>query len=908
MSSRAKRFAVMALAVVLALALALGVAPIFGGTRNAYAATDVLTLDFDGTQAKIDETNAAGSAEGDANGVFTGTPATGYTAWSNAIAHEGTLTIELGEAITAADYSTVNISMVVGNWTGGTTTTTGYAAADTDFSDPAGSVDTPMGNSPATLKLDVAKLADESGKVDSIVLRRTETETSTTGQYFFDYVQFVPAPEPQETLTVDFDGTQAVLHATNAGGVGADNSLAEGAGIFTDNDGSTKMAWSKSIPVDGSLTITLNNAVSAADFPTMKIRVHVGTDAAVFDSTITTTIYAAADTSFAEPVASADVSAGGGGEILLQAETAELADESGKVQSFVIKRTGATAGQYFFDYLYFYTPADDYSSKHLQAGDYVAESNPAGLEDDNVTWLTLRKYTGDVPPYTTVDSVALGDLRTWKEDGGTIDAILPDAPIFGGEPGDATCGVRANKIVWALDVGNLIAENYAQFSMTFFFTDWLFGKHQFYLYGSGTTAFTNAEGDPAGYAAELTVSGPQTEQTITLNDEDVASLADAMGNINYIYIVWWGNTADTATDIAGTYNGTQLYVNEVNFLIDEDVERPTESGEHIEKDLSELLPVGDGASFDLKTSGIQTGEEGYGSYTTVASAEAAENYDAVEFTVTPTYTENFSFYIVFKAPGADTKYETGGVTLWVASDNTLIGASSGEGGYATVAQKFATDYNGAFASGQPTKVRMEMIPGYLEGVQSGYFLYVYLNDGEEAFLSGYIENADVSLGDYINIVYQDLGSDYSVAFGSASDTPTAAADVMEVTVSTNSGSTEFTTPRAKLNLDHMQVEGEQVSDLIIEGDATYNAENGFLTFNSNGTVKVHYTVTNAFGTFTSNTLELTYTGGGSTGGDDDNGGGLTTGAIVGIVVAAVVVVAAAIAIPAVIVRKKRSTK
>lgn len=46
----------------------------------------------------------------------------------------------------------------------------------------------------------------------------------------------------------------------------------------------------------------------------------------------------------------------------------------------------------------------------------------------------------------------------------------------------------------------------------------------------------------------------------------------------------------------------------------------------------------------------------------------------------------------------------------------------------------------------------------------------------------------------------------------------------------------------------MQVEGEQVSDLIIEGDATYNAENGFLTFNSNGTVKVHYTVTNAFGT------------------------------------------------------------
>lgn len=905
MSSKAKRFAVMALAVVLALALALGVAPIFGGTRNALAAAEVLTLDFDGTQVKMDV--KSGVDADNLFGVFVGNDGSTKLAYtSDAVAIDGTIKLTLATPVSAADYPAMRIRMVVGNRAqnyDGTVTTTAYAADDTAFETPVGSVSTrSAGNNETTLELETAALANEEGYVESFVLRRTG---DMDGQYFFDYVQFVPAPEPQETLMLDFDGTQAKIDETNAGGVGADNSLAEGAGIFTDNDGSTQMAWSKSIPVDGSLMITLNDAVSAADFPTMKIRVHVGTDAAVFDSTITTTIYAAADTSFAEPVASADVSAGGGGEILLQADTAKLADESGKVQSFVIKRTGATAGQYFFDYLYFYTPADDYSSKHLQAGDYVAESNPAGIEDENVTWLTLRKYTTDVPPYTTVDSVALGDLRTWDDPNGTIKATLPDAEIFGGEPGDATCGVRANKIVWALDVGNLIAENYAQFSMTFFFTDWLFGQHQFYLYGSGTTAFTNAEGEPAGYAAELTVSGPQTEQTITLNDEDVASLADAMGNINYIYIVWWGNTADTATDIAGTYNGTQLFVNEVNFLIDEDVERPTESGKYIEKDLSELLPVGDGVSFDLKTSGIQTGEEGYGAYTTVASAEAAENYDAVEFTVTPTYTENFSFYIVFKAPGADTKYETGGVTLWVASDNTLIGASSGEGGYATVAQKFATDYNGAFASGQPTKVRMEMIPGYLEGVQSGYFLYVYLNDGEEAFLSGYIENADVSLGDYINIVYQDLGSDYSVAFGSASDTPTAAADVMDVTVSTNSGSTEFTTPRAKLNLNHMQVEGEQVSDLIIEGDAAYNAENGFLTFNSNGTVKVHYTVTNAFGTFTSNTLELTYTG---AGGDDDNGGGLTTGAIVGIVVAAVVVVAAAIAIPVVIVRKKKNAK
>lgn len=899
-SSRAKRFSICCLAAAMVVTFVAGIVLAFGSTRNAFAA-ELLTLDFNGTEAKIGADYAAGSADSDETGVFGGN-ATGYTAWSSGIAHDGILTIELGQPVTAADYAMVKISMVVGNWVGGTTTTTGYAVTDTAYSNPAGSADTAYGNVMATITLDSSKLADADGKIQTIVLRRTETDTSANGQYFFDYVQFIPAPEPQETLLIDFDGSQVTMDVP--GGVDSDNLF----GLFAGNDGSTKLAFtSGSVQINGTVTFRLATPVSAESYTKMRIRMIVGNAENAYDGKVTTSLYAANDTAYANPAGFVTTAGAGNIEETIELDSAAIADEDGMVRSFVLRRTGDMYGQYFFDYLYFYTPEaeDDYSSKHLQAGDLVAEANPAGIEDDSVTWLTLRRYTHSVPPYTTVDSVGLGDLRTWPDAGGTVDATLPDAPIYGGAAGDATCGVRAGKIVWALNVGSLKAENYAQFSLTFCFTDWLFGTHQFYLYGSGTNAFTNADGAPVGYAAELTAAHPSTQYKVTINGSNVNNLADAFGNINYLYIVWWGNVNDTAEEIVGTYNGTQLYVNEVNFLIDEDVEHPTESAEYIEKDLSALLPVGEGVPFALKSNGeTDTAAPGYGQYTVLASAEVKDAYDAVEFTITPTYTESFSFYILLKAPGAATTYAEGGVTLWMAHNNTLIGTSAGEGKYSTAAQKMASDYNGAFASGMPTTVRIEMIPGYLEGVQSGYFLHVYLNGGEEAFLSAYIENASVTTGNYINIVAQDLGHDYSVELAGAAQTVTPAAEVMGVTLTTNSGNTTFTTQRAKLNMEYMRVEGEQVSDLNIEGNAEYNADTGFLTFNAAGTVKVSYTVTNAFGTFTSNVLELTYQSGGTSGGDvEEEPGGCGCGSSIGI--SSLLLCAIAVLVPSVVLMRKK---
>ena len=914
MSSRAKRFAVMALAVVLALALVAGIVLAFGGTRNVLAATDVLTLDFDGTQVTMDAESQVDAD--DYLGLFSnndGSTKLAYT--SAAIDVGGVVKLTFADPVSAKEYPTLRIRIFVATTAAvaGDIVTTAYAVSDTELAAPLASVgissDTGSGGE-IVLAIESAKLADQSGNVQSVVLKRTGV---AGGQYFFDYVQCIPLAEPQETLTVDFDGTAATI-AEYPNNVCADNDPS--LGVFG-GTGETQMMYTNALVSGGTVTVQFGVPFSAKDYTMIDLQMAVGnwwvTPGEGLPAIQTQTVvsaYKASDKAFAEPVAAVEVTESANKVVTLTMESVELADDDGIVRSFVLRRVEdgqKTQGNLFFDFMDLYSkqdteePAqpDTNESKYFEAGMLVTGANPAGIEDDNVTWLTFRDHP-KLDPYGLNEHNALSDINTASE----FATAIKDCPTY---TSGSLNAVRANKLVWALDVGGLDAANYELVKLSLFFTDWCTpSQHQFYVYGSGTTAFTNTSGEAEGYAAAFTTSNPSLSYEIEIGN--VAALADTSGKIGYIYILWWGNTLDTEDEIVGAFNGTQLWLNDVDFLIEEDVEHPTESEKYIEKDLSDLLPIGGGVTFDLESAGVtDASEEGYGAMKTMASVSVDAAYDAVEFTVTPTYTEKFSFYFVFKAPNAATTYDVGGITLWIAEDKTLIASSAGEGKYAIVAQKLAADYNGAFASGQKTKVRMEMIPGYLEGVQSGYFLYVYLNDGAEAFLSGYIENADAALGNYINIVYQDLGSDYSVVFGSASVAPAAAADVMGVTLSTNSGNTEFTTPRAKLNMDYMSVEGEQVSDLIIEGDATYNAENGFLTFNSAGTVKVHYTVTNAFGTFTSNTLELTYTGENGTG-DDDNGGGLTTGTIVGIVIAAVVVVAAAVVISVVVVRKKKSVK
>jgi hypothetical protein len=230
--------------------------------------------------------------------------------------------------------------------------------------------------------------------------------------------------------------------------------------------------------------------------------------------------------------------------------------------------------------------------------------------------------------------------------------------------------------------------------------------------------------------------------------------------------------------------------------------------------------------------------------------------NTITFNFTPTYETGaeYSFYFLLNANEND-DYTSGGLLFWFAGSNILIG----NGVKSDYAQVRSGDFpEGTFVNGTTTKITLAAIPYYIDGVQEGYYLAVYVNDAEEPLLEKYIVEADAVLGNYTTIVLQDLGKDYSVKLASAAQTATSADSIMNVTIATSSEKTTFDKPRASLVLSHFAVEGETVGDLVVEGDATYNAETGMLTFGSEGTVKVYYTVTNVFGTFKSNELQLTY--------------------------------------------------
>ena len=259
------------------------------------------------------------------------------------------------------------------------------------------------------------------------------------------------------------------------------------------------------------------------------------------------------------------------------------------------------------------------------------------------------------------------------------------------------------------------------------------------------------------------------------------------------------------------------------------------------------MPVGAGVTFNVATSEATLNK------TIINAAVKAAAFDKLNLKITPNSEGKFSTYVLMKAPTAAATYENGGIFFWISNDNVVIGNK--DNSESVVKAEFPAN---AFVSGSATKISIAAIPYYIEGTQAGYYCALYVEDATDPLVEIYLGIEDVTTGVYTNICTQDLGGNYSVTYGSASDTPKSASEVMNVKVATKSGSTTFKNPRAALDLTYFEVEGATVSDLVISGNATFDKETGFLTFGKKGTVKVKYTVTNAFGTFESNELTITY--------------------------------------------------
>ena len=329
---------------------------------------------------------------------------------------------------------------------------------------------------------------------------------------------------------------------------------------------------------------------------------------------------------------------------------------------------------------------------------------------------------------------------------------------------------------------------------------------------------------------------------------DTAKIADEDGYVRGFSL----KRDDTAEGNTGQY-----FFDYVQFLIEADIPTYEVSKEFVEKDITEVMPVGDGFGFEIKATT-------FAAETTEASVET-KAFDVLNANVKVTYTGKYSFYFLIKATSAESRYNESGIMFWFVNDNITIGSmKDGKRNIASV--NAANKPEIVFESGKAVNVRLCAIPTYLGGEQTGYTLFVYMNDSEEAVASMYLNNGEISMGGYTNIVAQDLykegeTNDFAVEIKTAGETAYSASELMNVRIATSTGSTEYTKNRAIIKTSHFAVAGETVSDIKVEGDATYNAETGVLTFNSNGTVKLSYTVTNSFGTFESNVLELTFNDG-----------------------------------------------
>lgn len=619
-------------------------------------------------------------------------------------------------------------------------------------------------------------------------------------------------------------------------------------------DGSTKFTWTESVSGE-AITVKFANKYKAENFAKVEIKLCVGNWNENND--IETYGYALGDTEFATSAGS--VKSGYGNSIAtLVLDAAKLADADGYIGGFVMKKVqtnASAAGQVFADYVKLVL-----SAKQDGNVDEKPETNLFADFDGENAWLDGRKdkVTADNNPdlpFFINDGVDGTTKQTWTE-GETEEGITSYTIKLG----------RKYKVEFFDYVKIRIgASNWG-------------GENTVTVSGYGA-------GEDAKSAGSVKFGYGNTAKTLKLK---AAPLADGDGYISEIVI---------KRTHSGVNKTVQLAFDYVEFCLVGSEPEPVVAGEYIEKDISEVMPIGAGKEFKLVSY-----EEKLNNAFVSASLKAAA-YDKLNFVLTPTYNGKFSAYILMKAASDKGVHENGGIFFWFTNSSISVGATS-EGSTNMEEVPVSELPKGSFESGKATKITIAAIPYYIDGVQEGYYCAVYVGGSETAVVEIYLENAAIVAGIYTNVCTQDIGNDFTVKLASTKETPVSAEEMMNVKLATTSGKTEFKTPRAGLTLSHFEVAGEIVGDIVIEGDATYDKDTKFLTFTKEGTVKVYYTVKNAFGEFRSNELSLTYvTEKPSNSGDSQSGSSKGCGGSVASVSALSVLAAAAVIV---IAKKKKN--
>lgn len=573
-------------------------------------------------------------------------------------------------------------------------------------------------------------------------------------------------------------------------------------------DGSTKFTWTGNVSGE-AITVKFANKYKAENFANVEIKLCVGNWTEKND--VETFGYALGDTEFAS--AAGSVKSGFGNAIAtLILDASKLADAEGYIGGFVMKKvqTNESAkGQVFADYVTLVL-----SNKQTENVDEKPETNLIVDFDGENAWIDGRK-----------DKIAADNN--------------PDLPFFINDGANGRTKQTYTEGETEKGITSYTIKLGRKYKAEFF--DYVKIRVGASNWGSENTVTVSGygAGEGAKSAGSVKFGYGNTAKTLKLK---AAPLADGDGYISEIVI---------KRTHSGTNKIVQLAFDYVEFCLVGSEPEPVVAGEYIEKDISEVMPIGAGKEFKLVSY-----EKELNNAFVSASLKAAA-YDKLNFVLTPTYEGKFSAYILMKAASDKGVHENGGIFFWFTNSSISVGAVS-EGSTNMEEVPVSELPKGLFESGKATKITIASIPYYINGVQEGYYCAVYVGESETAAVEIYLENAAIVAGVYTNVCTQDVGNDFTVKLASTKETPVSAEEMMNVKLATTSGKTEFKTPRAGLTLSYLNVAGETLGDIVIEGDATYDKDTKFLTFTKKGTVKVYYTVKNAFGEFKSNELSLTY--------------------------------------------------
>lgn len=604
--------------------------------------------------------------------------------------------------------------------------------------------------------------------------------------------------KPTANVVLDMDGTSATLEAE--GGVNDKNVDNAIPGLFAGAKGETKMVFTNNpIAVGGTVTVKFGKSYKAEYFSTVNIKLAVG---AAGEKVLNG--YASTDTAF-ENSAGTVTSTLENENVILSLDASKLSGKDGYISGFVIKKTDGVSGQIFADYV-----------------ELVLAEEKAPTEN-------VKVDMNGTDSWLEIDGKKDSDkLHQGAEDDNVISGLFPGADnstkmmFTEGLGNEATFTIKFSK--------KIKAEYFEKIKVSIVVGNWADTGN-----AVTTTAYALSDTTFATPAGKIKTLKGNVHKILSI---DPALVKDSDGYIEGFVL----RKTETDTEATGQY-----FVDGVEFCLVGSEPKPVISEEFTTKDIADVMPVGAGVAFNV-TASTETLNKSI-----INAAVKAAAFDKLNLKITPNSEGKFSTYVLMKAPTAAATHEDGGIFFWISDDNVVIGNK--DNSESVVKAEFPAN---AFVSGRATKISIAAIPYYIEGTQAGYYCALYVEDATDPLVEIYLGIEDLTTGVYTNICTQDLGGNYSVAYGSASDTPKSASEVMNVKIATKSGNTTFKNPRAALDLTYFEVEGATVSDLVISGNATFDKETGFLTFGKKGTVKVKYTVTNAFGTFESNELTLTY--------------------------------------------------